>query len=99
MLERKSMRLFVALDLDEEIRKRIQQFVDDVRGFAPDARWVTPELLHITLKFIGEKPEALVKQIESALGSITVVPFRVTSSHTGFFPTPKAARVFWAGIE
>src|SRR6266699_3947647 len=94
-----AMRVFVALDLDEEIRKRIQQFVDEVRGFAPNARWITPESLHITLKFIGEKPEPLVKQIESALGQLAVTPFRVTFSGTGFFPTPRAARVFWAGIE
>ncbi len=93
------MRIFVALDLDEEIRKRIQQFVDEVRSFAPGARWVPPESLHITLKFIGERPEPLVKQIESALGSIPVQPFRITFSGTGFFPTPRAARVFWAGFE
>ena len=93
------MRIFVALDLDEEIRKRIQLFVDEVRGFAPNARWIAPESLHITLKFIGERPDASVKEIESALGQLAVTPFRVTFSGTGFFPTPKAARVFWAGIE
>jgi 2'-5' RNA ligase len=93
------MRIFVALDLDEGIRKRIQQFGDEVRGFAPNARWVTPESLHITLKFIGERPDASVKRIENALASLTTAPFRVTFRGTGFFPTPRAARVFWAGIE
>jgi RNA 2',3'-cyclic 3'-phosphodiesterase len=93
------MRIFVALDLDDEIRKRIQQFVGEVRGFAPNARWITPESLHITLKFIGEKPDALVKQIDGALGQLAVSPFRMTFGGIGFFPTPKAARVFWAGIE
>jgi 2'-5' RNA ligase len=93
------MRIFVALDLDDEIRKRIQQFVDEVRGWAPSARWITPESLHITLKFIGEKPEPLVNQIDGALGQLAVTPFRVTFSGSGFFPTPRAARVFWAGIE
>jgi RNA 2',3'-cyclic 3'-phosphodiesterase len=93
------MHIFVALDLEEEIRGRIQHFVDHVRPLAPHARWVSAESLHITLKFIGEKPDALVKQIESTLGSITVAPFRVTFSGTGFFPTPRAARVFWVGIE
>ena len=51
------MRLFVALDIDEDIRGRIARFLDGVRGFAPDARWVRPESLHVTLKFIGEMPE------------------------------------------
>jgi len=47
------MRIFIALDLDDPIRERIDRFIEGVRGFAPDARWVLPESLHITLKFIG----------------------------------------------
>jgi 2'-5' RNA ligase len=47
------MRLFVALDIDDNLRGRIARFLDGVRGFAPDARWARPESLHVTLKFIG----------------------------------------------
>jgi 2'-5' RNA ligase len=54
------MRVFVALDLDDEIRERIQQFVEEVRELAPGARWVRAESLHVTLKFIGEHPDAVV---------------------------------------
>jgi 2'-5' RNA ligase len=93
------MRLFVALDIAEETRKRIQEFTEQVRGLAPHARWVAPASLHITLKFIGEKPDALVNQIEGALKSVTVFPFRIEFSGAGFFPTSKAARVFWVGVE
>ena len=49
------MRIFVALDIDDAIRARLEQFLDGVRGFAPEARWVRPESMHVTLKFIGEK--------------------------------------------
>jgi 2'-5' RNA ligase len=94
-----AMRIFVALDLDEEIRKRIQYFVDEVRSLAPTARWIPQESLHVTLKFIGEKADSSVKEIVSALIRLQVAPFRITFNGTGFFPTPKAARVFWAGIE
>src|SRR5213594_1601538 len=93
------MRLFVALDLDEEIRRRLQQFVDEVHPLAPNARWVTPESLHVTLKFIGEKPDMVAKQIEVVLNSITIAPFRISFRGTGFFPTAKSARVFWVGIS
>jgi 2'-5' RNA ligase len=51
------MRVFVAVDIDDAIRGRITRFLDGVRGFAEEARWVRPESLHITLKFIGEKSE------------------------------------------
>src|SRR6267378_4282532 len=58
------MRIFIALDIDEAIRHRIARFMDGVRGFAPDARWVRPESLHITLKFIGETAPENVDQIK-----------------------------------
>lgn len=93
------VRIFVALDLDETIRRRIEAFVAEVRGSAPDARWVTTESMHITLKFIGEKSDAVVKTIEQALGSIAAAPLQIRFSGAGFFPTPRAARVFWVGIE
>ena len=93
------MRLFVALDIDEEIRRRIAQFIEEVRGLAPDVRWVKPESLHVTLKFIGEKPESVGAEIEQTLGSVSAEPFELSFRGYGFFPTAKAARVFWVGIE
>jgi len=94
-----NMRTFVALDLDPEIREKISNFMNNVRGKAPDVRWVNEESLHVTLKFIGEKPEPDVKRIEAALGLIKAEQFQLTFKGTGFFPTPKAARVFWIGLE
>jgi RNA 2',3'-cyclic 3'-phosphodiesterase len=93
------MRIFVGLDIDEEIRGRIAEFIREVRGSAPDVRWVAPESLHVTLKFVGEKPEAAVAEIEKALASIAAEPFDISFRGHGFFPTEKAARVFWVGIE
>jgi len=88
--------------------------MDGVRGFAPDARWVKPESLHITLKFIGEQPDAAVERIKIELSQIELNMIdlnelelnEVTSSGIeihfrgyGFFPTAKSARVFWVGME
>jgi 2'-5' RNA ligase len=53
----------------------------------------------VTLKFIGEQPDAAVSQIEASLQLIKAEPFQVSFSGTGFFPTPRAARVYWIGIE
>jgi 2'-5' RNA ligase len=92
------MRVFVGLDIDEEIRGRIGEFVEEVRGLAPDVRWVAPDSLHVTLKFIGERPDAAVAEIEKALGSVSSASFEISFRGCGFFPTAKAARVFWVGI-
>src|SRR5947209_7703079 len=93
------MRIFVGLDIDDEIRGRIVRFVEGVREFAPDARWVRPESLHITLKFIGEKSEAEVEPIKSSLRAIRGAPIQLAFRGFGFFPNAKSARVFWIGIQ
>jgi len=87
------------MDIDEEIRGRMAGFVREVRGFAPEVRWVAAESWHVTLKFIGEKPDAAVGEIEKALGGISAAGFEISFRGYGFFPTMKAARVFWLGIE
>jgi 2'-5' RNA ligase len=93
------VRLFIALDIDDAIRKRIELFLEGVRGFAPEARWVPPESLHVTLKFIGEKPPEAVTTFTEGLGSVGVPPFEIAFRGYGFFPTAKSPRVFWAGIQ
>ena len=93
------MRLFVALDIDDNIRGRIARFLDGVRGFAADARWVTAESLHLTLKFIGEKSEDEAEKIKRALEGITADVFEMNIRGYGFFPGARAPRVFWVGVE
>ena len=91
------MRVFVALDLDPEIRGRIATLIEGLRGFAPEARWVSPESLHLTLKFIGESSQ--LEEIRKALGAIKSPSVEVSFRGAGFFPTARAARVFWIGVE
>jgi len=93
------MRLFMALDIDDAIRERLTRFVDGVRNFAPDARWVKPESLHITLKFIGEQPDASLEKVKQALAEVSASTNDIQFRGYGFFPTPKSARVFWIGME
>ena len=93
------MRLFVALDIPSEIRQRMSEYMEQARSFAPDARWARVEGLHVTLKFVGEANDALVQQIKNALAAIKATPFEVKFEGVGFFPNPKAARVFWIGVD
>lgn len=93
------MRLFVALDIDHPIRERIGRFVEGVQNFAPDARWVKEESLHVTLKFIGEQAESSVDQIKQALAATVGRSTQVVFRGYGFFPTARSARVFWIGME
>jgi 2'-5' RNA ligase len=93
------MRLFVALDIDDAIRGRIVRFLEGVREFAPEARWVRAESLHVTLKFIGAQSEDEVERIKHALETIAANGFEMKLRGYGFFPSVRAPRVFWVGIE
>jgi RNA 2',3'-cyclic 3'-phosphodiesterase len=93
------MRLFIALDLDDAVRERIARFVEGVQNFAPDARWVKAESLHVTLKFIGEQPDAAVENVKQALATVAGQKTEIHFQGYGFFPTAKSARVFWVGME
>ena len=93
------MRVFIALDIDDGIRERIQRFVEGVSGFASEARWVRPESMHVTLKFIGEQPAESVDEIKHAVATVKRESFEISFRGFGFFPTAKSARVFWVGID
>src|SRR5215470_17238045 len=93
------MRVFIALDIDQSIRERITRFLDGVREFAPDARWVRTEGLHVTLKFLGEQTPSAVDAIKAALETLKSTRISLAFRGYGFFPTPRAARIFWVGIE
>ncbi len=93
------MRLFVALDIGDEIRQRLAAYIGDLQPLAPRVRWVKPESLHLTLKFIGERSDAMVPQIENALSTISCEEFQVSLQGSGFFPTERSARVFWIGVH
>ncbi len=91
------MRLFVALDIEDGIRRRIAAFRDQMRQLAPDVRWVGPETFHVTLQFLGETKS--LDDIQRALRQVNGSPVELAFRNAGFFPNPKSPRVFWVGIE
>jgi len=93
------MRLFVAIDLDNGIRDRVAEFASGLRRAAPDVRWTLPQSWHITLKFIGEVAPDRLSKIKEQLEKINSGPTDTRVRGTGFFPTARSARVFWAGVQ
>ncbi|HEV2386156.1 MAG TPA: RNA 2',3'-cyclic phosphodiesterase [Candidatus Acidoferrales bacterium] len=94
-----TVRLFVALDLPEEVRRRIAEFSRTLRPLEPDARWLRTASIHLTLKFIGERPPEQVEGIRRALASVRAAPGELRFRGAGFFPDDGRPRVFWVGIE
>jgi 2'-5' RNA ligase len=93
------MRAFLAIDVPEEIRKRLANVQDELRHSTSAARWVSPESIHLTLKFMGEIPEKRRNDVDQAMAGLKWKPFPVAVRGVGFFPGPASPRVLWAGLE
>lgn len=95
-----NVRLFVAVEITEEIQKRLSAFQNALKKAGADVSWVAPENLHITLKFIGaldeEKIESITAIIKEAMAHIK--PFDLHYRGVGTFPTEKKPRVVFADV-
>ena len=93
------MRTFIAIDLPSEIRDALSSLQRDLKTVTTSARWVAPESIHLTLKFIGEIQDHRVDEIDTELQGLSWKPFPVSVRGAGFFPGSRSPRVFWAGME
>jgi len=95
------MRTFIAVGISSEARERIAQIQAEFRSVGPDVKWVEPENLHITLKFLGEvEKERLLEVIEKTkLGVGEISNFKVHLSGLGTFPSVKSPRIVWVGVS
>ena len=93
------MRLFTAIDLTVDVRAELARLQDELRPLTETARWVSPDSIHLTLKFIGETAEKRIDEIDGALRGIKWKQFPMTVRGVGFFPGAGSPRVLWAGVE
>jgi RNA 2',3'-cyclic 3'-phosphodiesterase len=94
------MRLFVALDIPEDVRSSLAALAAKLRDTCPGARWARIEGLHVTLKFIGETSPEKTEIIKTAFAAIpSRAPIALNFRGLGFFPNERRPRVLWAGIE
>ena len=89
------MRLFVALDLPWTLRETLSGLSGGLSG----ARWVAPENLHLTLRFIGEVRRDRAEEIDLALHALRGRRFELSVSGTGLFDRGGRPSVLWAGID
>ena len=94
------MRLFVAIDLTPEVRAALGELLDKLRPATDAVRWVNPEAMHVTLKFIGDTPAEELGLIRARLAAVhTNASVEMRFRRLGFFPNERQPRVFWVGIE
>ena len=96
------MRCFVAVALPETVRASLEGVQAALRKSFAGARWVRPEGIHLTLRFLGEIDEALVNAVGSDLRVLAMrsgPPFSLAVGGVGFFPQRASPRVVWVGLR
>src|SRR3989338_10234584 len=94
------MRLFVALEFTEAVRAAVRELVARLEPAGADLRWVRPQGMHLTLKFIGETPEAKLPLLREALArGRSPKPGEMEVHGLGYLPHERRPRGLWGGIE
>ena len=100
------MRLFVAVDIDDVIRRRIERTTGSLRHVIEQAgspvriAWVPPDRLHLTLQFVGEVSDDVGGEIAACLEApFDQTPFELRFGPLGMFPPTGLPRVVWLGVE
>ena len=95
------MRLFLAVTLPDDVRESIGRATAEVRATVTGVRWVRPELLHLTVKFLGERADGDERRLEGALRSplVRVPGCEATIRGAGAFPNFRRPRVVWLGMH
>ena len=96
------MRCFVAVDVPPDVCARVTALTERLRRAArrADVRWSNTGTLHVTLKFLGEVPDARVPAVERALAAVAVshAPLALVAAGAGGFPSASRPRVLYVGI-
>jgi 2'-5' RNA ligase len=90
------IRCFVAVDLPDTMREQIRAVQKEIA--TEGLRLVRPEIVHVTLRFLGDIPEENLKPVVQALKEIRLAPFPARAKGMGVFPG-RSIRVVWLGLE
>ena len=96
------MRTFIAVDLPDVVKEKVGVYTKSLREyFGNGMKWVLPENLHLTIKFLGEIKKNDLGVIENCVSQVTsgFDSFMLEFSGIGFFPSGRKPRILWIGID
>lgn len=95
------MRFFIALEIPQESKKELESIQNQIKKIIPQAKLTDNNKLHLTIAFIGKKPdklkEFLIEVISRAVKEI--LPFEVTPAYIDGFPNLHQPKILWIGIK
>jgi 2'-5' RNA ligase len=95
------MRIFIAIEINQEIRERLAQAQQHLMKAVSGVKWVEPDNFHLTLKFLGETDQGMVSRLANQLGGMlaSTCGFPLGFGGAGVFPNERRPRVVWVGVS
>ena len=95
------IRTFVAVDVNESVRRRATRLIEQLAANAGNVKWVEPQNMHLTLQFLGEVPQTDVHEVCLAVQRAVVgcVPFAMSLLGAGAFPHAGRPSTIWIGVD
>lgn len=96
-----NIRTFIAIELNPQIRSELSGLQTILKKSDADVKWVEPESIHLTLKFLGHIENEKVKEVQNALSEAAKKfnPFTLGLKEIGAFPKLSYPKVIWAGVN
>lgn len=96
-----NLRCFIAIDITVQTRNELGELIGILKECNGDIKWIIPENVHVTLKFLGDTAEDMLPKISASLLAVisSYKPFSIKIHGTGVFPNGKNPRVIWVGLE
>jgi RNA 2',3'-cyclic 3'-phosphodiesterase len=95
-----TLRTFVAVEMDEAIRRAAARWIEEFRTAAADVNWVKPQNMHLTVKFLGDVASDKIPQVCDTVARAVadIQPFELEIRGVGAFPNVKRPRNVWLGV-
>lgn len=94
-----TLRTFIAIELDEAVRKTLSTIQEHLKKTGADVTWVKPDNIHLTLKFLGDTPiDKIDTMAELIRKACRKKSFVMELTHLGAFPKMESPQVLWIGI-
>ncbi|MDD4953710.1 MAG: RNA 2',3'-cyclic phosphodiesterase [Candidatus Omnitrophica bacterium] len=95
------MRSFIAIELPRKFKDTLAKIQDRLEVSGADVKWVQPQNIHLTLKFLGEIDEEKIGRVADIIKAVAENnhPYPLALSCVGAFPNITSPRVIWAGVN
>ena len=95
------LRTFIAIGLPAEIKAFLGKLQETLKKSNADVKWVKPENIHLTLKFLGEREKKKIDEIIKIIDDVSseASVFQLEISSIGAFPKKEYPRVIWVGLN